>query len=319
MNNDPRETSIARSMSDNRHQYPVTGVHADIRNCTRSMLHSVLLVFALPLVLLAEDDLGSVAEMSKRIAALERELKILRTQALPFKNMVELKLRMPSGIVHRERTEDEVAKQAPIHLSHSMVLFLGLSDAELAAMSGVVHTTNQKLAAEIAKQSPVLVKMAKGYRLEIMPFAREGKLIEDDFLKRSEEVLGPDRLQLWRSHVENDWFFHFGKATCAYTLFATENDWGPGYVMIRDSEVDKRASVESQRPSQFMDDVHVEVMGGMRIRFGYDFILPYLTDDLIREFAAERRAQLQWFADREAAREREKARVLIKADDVKNF
>ena len=170
-------------------------------------------MLALPLVMLAEDDLGSVEDMHKRIARLEAELVVRRTQVIPFKTLSEIGIGPSSDMIENWGLRDSSGR-FPIQFPNNLVQFFNLSEVERDAMNEIIRITKEKLKAEINKQKPSWEKIEHGYRLVINPFPAAGIVIEKDMMKQAEEVLGASRLTMWR--YNKHWFFGFGQGPFEY-------------------------------------------------------------------------------------------------------
>jgi hypothetical protein len=167
---------------------------------------------------------ATVEELKQRITTLEAQLAELQSKAVTFKTLAELDFSL--NVFSWE--DDGKLNKIPDRL----VSFLGLSEKERSGLGEVIRVTRDKLSAQIAKQQPKAEKLPSGYKLFIQEFLAEGKIIEGEFLKETEVLLGPDRTRMLNRvmrSLRDRWFINFGESNITYTMTGSGSDWSCRY------------------------------------------------------------------------------------------
>lgn len=172
--------------------------------CQRLIMLLLWCVLPLSLMTAAEDD-RSPADLRRRIAELEAEVKTLRTRAVPFTTLSKAKL----GYFYLDglKFDMTVPEKPLVRIGDKTAIIMGLSNDERTSIDRIIQDTYVRMAGEIARMKPMLERSGDGYRMEFSGPIPDSVAIKQEFQRRATDVLGPERFELW--NLSDEWFFFF--------------------------------------------------------------------------------------------------------------
>ena len=284
MNHHARETLIARSVSDDSHQYQVNAAWADIRNRTSHVLPDLL----------------------RRIAELEAEVKTLRTRAVPFTTLSKEKLGyfFLDGLMF-----DMTVPEKPVgRIGDKNVTIMGLNNDERTSINRIIQDTYVRMAGEIAKLKPVLERSGDGYRMEVSGPIPDSMAIKQEFQRRATEVLGPERFTIW--HLSAEYFFHFGARDATFFFTPRKYPWGDSWDWYR-GENNAGSGLPLHRCIEHMTSSPL---------CGLIYLYPHLPKSFVAELLEAARKELAWdLEEAERMIKKQEERLSPPLEAVNNF
>jgi hypothetical protein len=161
---------------------------------------------------LAAADGDDPAALKQRVAELEKQVKELSQNAVPYRTLVELDAQI---WLHGDGSDEGNA------VPPKLARLLGLSAEETTALDEAFLQARKQLAAALAAQHPKAVVDGAAATLVVQDFSDEGKITEGQLQKACKAVLGPDRNKLFKRMLrnnDNQAFLNFGDGTQTFTF-----------------------------------------------------------------------------------------------------